>query len=182
MTTHFGSASFGALRPDRRRGNMPPKRRKSGLENKPGPSTNDGLTGGASSSAPSGILAACLAVAATPAYDVDSDPTCSFLGASWHADLLTSYNVALAELLEYWPDIDQADPIPIQEGGSQAWSPPYRSLQLQQDSCFCSQAGFEPKLAKAALSEGISEEYRCAGNFFKCDLNFNPDPNAPGLF
>ena len=41
-------------------------------------------------------------------------------------------------------------------------------------------APFDGKAAKAALGS-FMEEYACANNFFNCDLEFNVDPNVPGL-
>ncbi|CAE7401872.1 Gyltl1b [Symbiodinium necroappetens] len=40
------------------------------------------------------------------------------------------------------------------------------------------QAPFDGKSAKSALGS-FMEEYVCANNFFKCELEFNVDPNVP---
>lgn len=43
-----------------------------------------------------------------------------------------------------------------------------------------SKAPFDGKSAKSALGS-FMEEYVCANNFFKCELEFNVDPNVPGV-
>ena len=40
-------------------------------------------------------------------------------GASWNAELISSYNDALKALKDYWPGIENETPSKIGDGGSQ---------------------------------------------------------------
>ncbi|CAE7289845.1 unnamed protein product [Symbiodinium pilosum] len=72
--------------------------------------------------------------------------------------MMSLYRDAIKKIKDHFPGIDKEGPPKIGDGGTQA--------------------PFEPKMAKAALSDWAGE-YRCANNILKCDLEFNADPNVP---